>query len=201
MFSATHGILLPKSLVIHHIISAVVSKWPWQPLVWFLKIVFHSKYLKLQEEQNRNDWFMISFFLWLGNIFFLNTSSLQSYVQKDRDFYDTGYRQALVAQFTITSYHSQTITRRSHWWMAELLLCGLSLVLRCWCRRGSPPCQWWEGCWVRQHWVCLLNSLSLTKSFPVIRAPARMGKSSFRFCCCWNVNDFEHACTYTYPLN
>lgn len=62
-----------KSLVIHHIMSAVVSKRPWLPLVWFLKIVFHSKYLKLQEEQNHNDWFMnffFFFFLWLGNNFF-----------------------------------------------------------------------------------------------------------------------------------
>lgn len=99
VLEATHGPLLPGSHVIHHIIPAVVSKWPWQPLVWFLKIVFHSKYLKLQEEQNRNDWFTISFFFFAAGklfYFFLNTSSLQSYVQKDQDFYDAGYRRAVV---------------------------------------------------------------------------------------------------------
>lgn len=70
VLGATHGPLLPGSHVIHHIIPAVVSKWPWQPLVWFLKIVFHSKYLKLQEEQNRNDWFTIFFFCGWETFFF-----------------------------------------------------------------------------------------------------------------------------------
>lgn len=44
-----------KSLVVYHIIFVVLSKWPRHPLVWFLKIVWNSKYLKLQDDQNRNN--------------------------------------------------------------------------------------------------------------------------------------------------
>ena len=74
------------------------------------------------------------------------------------------------AQFTITSYHSQTITRCSRWWMVELLLCGPSLVPRRWCHSGSPPCHRWEGAGCGDTGLLLLNSLSLTKSAPMIRA-------------------------------
>lgn len=42
-------------LLSHVTVFVVVSKWPRQPLVWFSEIVFHIKYLKLQEEWNPND--------------------------------------------------------------------------------------------------------------------------------------------------
>lgn len=98
-----------ESVVVYHIISAVLSKWPRPLLVWFLKIVWNSKYLKLHED--RNNWF--DFFLFAAGKLLRKTKNVLhaavQYVPKVRDII-TVERDRPQFMFTITSYHSQTVT-------------------------------------------------------------------------------------------